>query len=158
MHLRLQPHHGKRELVCASCGFVFWVNAKPTASVVLIRNDQVLLTKRSITPYKGWWDIPGGFLDADETPVAGLQREMREELDIRILQPRLLGIYTGIYPSRPLQPTCNIFYYAKNFRGTLQPQDDVVDYQWFPLRRLPAHIAFTYSRRAIVDARTALRR
>lgn len=32
--------------------------------------------------YKDLWDLPGGILEADESPVAGLRREIREELSV----------------------------------------------------------------------------
>lgn len=32
--------------------------------------------------YKDRWDLPGGILEAGESPVAGLRREIREELSV----------------------------------------------------------------------------
>lgn len=109
--------HGSPELVCHACGNIFWMNAKPTASVFVVQRGRVLLTKRAIDPYKAYWDAPGGYLDVYETPVQGLQREMREELNINIIRPTLLGVYLGLYPGKPLQATCNIYLRCHAIHG-----------------------------------------
>ncbi len=155
--LRMRRIHGKPELGCLACRYTFWMNSKPTASVLLVRNGSVLLTRRAIAPYKGGWDVPGGFLDVHEDPVRGLQREMREELGIHVRQPKLLGIYMDTYASKPLQSTLNIYYTATRWSGTLKPCDDVAAFAWLPLKKLPTRIAFTSGKQALRDLRRQLR-
>jgi len=74
-------------LVCPSCDFHFWLGSKPAVAAILLRtaggNPQILLTRRGIEPYKGEWDLPGGFLGNGEKPEEGLARELREESPIR---------------------------------------------------------------------------
>ena len=55
------------------------------AVAVLRRADgQVLLAERPAgKPWAGWWEFPGGKIEAGETPHAALQRELEEELGIR---------------------------------------------------------------------------
>jgi len=50
----------------------------------------VLLARRARAPYAGLWDLPGGFLEAGETPEAALGRELREELGARVRRARLV--------------------------------------------------------------------
>ena len=38
-----------------------------------VRNGRILLAWRAIEPYKGAWDIVGGFLKPDERPDGGVQ-------------------------------------------------------------------------------------
>ena len=56
---------------------------------VLRDGDRVLLGHRS--PERAWypnvWDLPGGHVEAGETPVAALVRELREELGIEAARP-----------------------------------------------------------------------
>jgi 8-oxo-dGTP diphosphatase len=53
---------------------------------VLIREDGAVLfgQRPSDKPYGGWWEFPGGKLEAGETVEQALKRELFEELDIEV--------------------------------------------------------------------------
>ena len=55
-------------------------------TAAIIRHEgRVLVTQRSAdVRHGGLWEFPGGKLEADETPAAALQRELREELDLPV--------------------------------------------------------------------------
>jgi mutator protein MutT len=55
-------------------------------TAALVREGQVLLVHRSPSRhvYPDVWDLPGGHIDAGETELAALAREMHEELGVRI--------------------------------------------------------------------------
>lgn len=42
--------------------------------------------------YKPQWEIPGGLVEADESPRAACMRELREELGLELPLGRLLGV------------------------------------------------------------------
>lgn len=73
-------------------------NKQLVVSVGLIeRNSKFLLTKRVSPNYSKWhqrWQLPGGKIDPGEEPVEALCREIYEETSLKIIQPRLLGVYT----------------------------------------------------------------
>ena len=56
------------------------------AAAVLLRGDgSVLLAQRPAgKAYAGYWEFPGGKLEAFETPRQALARELREELGIEV--------------------------------------------------------------------------
>jgi 8-oxo-dGTP diphosphatase len=58
------------------------------AAAVLVRDDgKVLLAQRMQgTPYPGYWEFPGGKLEAGESPYQALVRELHEELGIRVIR------------------------------------------------------------------------
>lgn len=69
---------------CEQCGRSWYRNMSPTVGVGIVRGDKVLATQRARDPEKGKLDVPGGFLGLDEEPLAGLHREVEEELGIQI--------------------------------------------------------------------------
>lgn len=59
------------------------------ASVALIDRDRVLLIQRARKPYFGMWSLPGGRLEPGETAEQAAEREVLEEVGLRVwrLQP-----------------------------------------------------------------------
>jgi ADP-ribose pyrophosphatase YjhB (NUDIX family) len=80
--------------VCASCGFIHYVNPKiVTGSIVRYRN-KILFCKRAIEPRIGYWTLPAGFMEVGETTEAAARREAMEEANAAIVIDRLLAVYT----------------------------------------------------------------
>ncbi|QNM97563.1 Nudix family hydrolase [Chitinimonas koreensis] len=70
------------------------------AAGILIRPDgQFLLGSRPEgKPYAGWWEFPGGKLEAGETALAALGRELEEEMGIRVTAAQPWLVQTFTYP------------------------------------------------------------
>ncbi len=136
-------------LKCAACGFIFYQNSKPTASALIVDGDKVLLGKRSIEPYKNYWDIIGGFLELGESPEAGVHREIKEETGLEIELVDLLGIFMDEYGEGG-DSTLNICYLAKITAGELKPADDVDELHWSTASDIPKNLAFKNAR-GIID-------
>jgi 8-oxo-dGTP pyrophosphatase MutT (NUDIX family) len=64
-------------------------------AVVVDSERRVLLLRRSheAISFAGLWEIPGGRLRAQETPVEGLRRELLEELGVEADIGRPLGVW-----------------------------------------------------------------
>ncbi|WUI03947.1 NUDIX hydrolase [Spirillospora sp. NBC_00431] len=60
--------------------------------------------------YKPVWDLPGGVIDADESPIRTCRREVREELGITPVIERLIGVIW--IPPWPLRPPSNVFVFG----------------------------------------------
>src|SRR3990172_4190609 len=73
---------------------------RPDGKFLLIRRSQ--LSKAN----PGFWEIPGGKMDAGETVDASLRREVKEETGLDLKVEKLLGAYESI-PS-----SFNIIYLA----------------------------------------------
>jgi len=54
---------------------------------------QVLIQRRSEKPFKGQWEMPGGFVEYDESPDIATVRETEEELGIKIKIKNIFGVY-----------------------------------------------------------------
>lgn len=55
---------------------------------------KILLCRRAIEPRKGYWTIPAGYLELQETPEDGARREAREEANADLKLTNLLAVYT----------------------------------------------------------------
>jgi ADP-ribose pyrophosphatase YjhB (NUDIX family) len=132
----------RERLRCGACGFVVFVNpASAAAGVVLNPEREVLLVRRAIEPWKGYWALPAGYQEVDEGPEEALVREIREEAGIPI---RVLGLLDLIYVGDdPRKPANVAVYLCTSESLVLAPSsDDVEAASWFSLDRLPERIGF----------------
>mgnify|MGYP002624998245 CR=1 FL=1 len=67
---------------------------------------QVFATQRGYGDWKDWWEFPGGKIEAGETPVAALAREIREELAVEIKIERRITTVDYDYPAFHLSMDC----------------------------------------------------
>ena len=67
---------------------------------------EVFATQRGYGEYKDGWEIPGGKLEAGETPEACIEREIREELATRVKAEKILGVVDYDYPNFHLTMHC----------------------------------------------------
>jgi 8-oxo-dGTP diphosphatase len=136
-----------------------WQNPKPTVSALVTRKNaddatEVLLTRRGIPPFEGYWDVPGGFVDVDEHPEDALRREIREELGVHAEVGDLIGIFMDRYGDDEGESTLNIYYEAAIVSGTIKTASDVTEAGWFPLDRPPEAMAFDNGRRGLEALRS----
>ncbi|MEW5425053.1 NUDIX domain-containing protein [Amorphus sp. 3PC139-8] len=80
--------------VCQRCGFIAYENPKVVAGSVVRSGDKYLLCRRAIDPRKGFWTIPAGYLELNESPAEGAAREAQEEACAEIRLRSLLAVYT----------------------------------------------------------------
>jgi len=75
------------------------------AVAVLIRDDgHVLLGKRPEgKPWAGWWEFPGGKMEAGETAIEALQRELEEELGTHAVEAYPWLTRTFAYPEKTVK-------------------------------------------------------
>ena len=102
---------------------------------VLIRPDgDFLLTSRPAGKvYEGYWEFPGGKLEAGETVAQALQRELHEELGITIGPAALWKVELVDYPHALVRLSfCKVFSWS----GDLQMREA----QSFAWQRLPVQV------------------
>ncbi len=134
----------EERLLCPACGLVLYENPAPTASAVVVdARGRVMLTRRGIEPFRGMWDMPGGFIRPGEDGEAAARRELAEETGLEIATGRVLAIVADTYGPQGV-PTLNVFYLARVVRGRARPASDVSEIAWFTRDALPPHdrIAF----------------
>jgi NAD+ diphosphatase len=118
------PHCGARDFKpvsmklfrCEHCGFDFYINvASAAAAIIRDGNGRILAIRRAKEPAIGTLDLPGGFIDYNETAEEGLRRELKEELGLDIEQMQYFCTayneyeYKGItYPTLDMVFLCQV--------------------------------------------------
>jgi ADP-ribose pyrophosphatase YjhB (NUDIX family) len=88
------PEGDNRErMICADCGYILYDNPKIVVGSVARWDNRILLVRRSIEPRHGYWTLPAGYLELNESASAGAEREAWEEAHARIEIEGLLAIY-----------------------------------------------------------------
>ena len=125
---------------CPACGFVGYASSKATSGGLCVDGQgRVLLARRRAEPFKGRWDIPGGFLEEGEHPLDGLRRELREETGLEVEPLEFLGAWMDRYGGdSTAEATLNLYWTARVVSGEPEAADDVSELNWFEADKLPA--------------------
>jgi len=149
----VEPQDGGAKVKCAQCGYVHYAHSSVTASALVAdAAGRLLLARRAIAPYKGRWDLPGGFVEEGEHPLAALRRELREETGLDIEPERFVGVWMDRYgEDGGGVHTLNLYWTA---RATGEPNaaDDVSELAWFAPDEIPPHEELAFHMASVLDA------
>ncbi len=138
--MQLRFLEGRNRLACTVCGDIAYQNPSPAAGVLFVKENKLLLVKRSEEPKKGYWALPAGFQEIDESPEEAARREMHEETGLTVGHLELFDlVYNDINIFKPVNMAV---FLAREAIGTLSAGDDVCEAAFFPLNKLPYKIAF----------------
>jgi ADP-ribose pyrophosphatase YjhB (NUDIX family) len=137
----------RKYLSCQKCGFIFWNNPKPATNVVILKDGKILLLKRATEPYKGYWCLPGGYIDYGETPEEAVIRETKEEAGLDIKIHGLVGVYMT---DDPRCISIDVSFHGEVTSGEVKLSDESSDFAFFSPEKISENIAFK-DREAILD-------
>tara|TARA_Y100000022_G_scaffold3829_1_gene3125 strand:- start:39 stop:572 length:534 start_codon:yes stop_codon:yes gene_type:complete len=88
------PEGDNRERdVCNKCEEIFYTNPNIVTGVLAYTdNDELILCKRSIEPRHGFWTLPAGFLENQESIEEGALRETEEEAKLQVSDVKLFTV------------------------------------------------------------------
>ncbi len=80
--------------VCTTCNLIHYQNPKMVVGCIPEWEDKILLCRRAIEPRLGWWTLPAGFMENNETLEQAAARETLEEANARVEIGNLYAIYS----------------------------------------------------------------
>ena len=119
-----------------------------TTDAVVIQSGHVLLIKRKREPGKGYYAIPGGFLNPNETIQKGVIRELKEETRIDVpaivLEKSIKATHVFDHPHRSLRGRIitHASFIELDFNKPLprvKGDDDASDAMWMPFSEIWSH-------------------
>ena len=131
--------HNEKSKQCTDCGFVYYFNpSSATVALILNEKDELLVCRRAKEPAKGTLDLPGGFIDMNETGEEGVSREVEEETGLKVKKATYLfslpNIY--IYSGFPVH-TLDMFFKVKvKDLSHVEAMDDAAAYYWIPFSEI----------------------
>ncbi len=110
--VRVPAGDDRPRLVCDTCGFIHYSNPRIVVGAICHWEERILLCRRAIEPRRGYWTMPAGYLEENETTAEGARRETREEALAEVELDALLAVYDiprinqvqMIYRGRLLRP------------------------------------------------------
>jgi ADP-ribose pyrophosphatase YjhB (NUDIX family) len=131
--------HAPGRVDCPSCGFRAHSHSETTVGAIVVDDEgRVLLVRRARDPYKGTWDVPGGFLEEGEAPLEGLRRELQEETALDVEPGRFVNALLDRYGTgEDAATTLNLYWEATVAGGEPEAGDDAAEVRWFPRDELP---------------------
>lgn len=129
---RTPPGDQRMRDVCTACHTVHYQNPKVVAGCVPEWDGRILLCRRAIEPRRGFWTLPAGFMENDETMAEAAVRETLEEASAGIEIDALYALFN--------LPHINQVYVM--FRGRLRqasfgPGDESLEVALFEEPEIP---------------------
>ncbi len=108
-------------------------------AAVICDGERVFATQRGYGEWKGWWEFPGGKIEAGESPQEALRREIKEELATEIEVGELLTTVDYDYPNFHLTMHCFLCKVKKGNLTLLEHEaakwlslENITSVKWLP--------------------------
>lgn len=141
------PDHGR--MGCRRGHFVHYENPAVTAFALVERDGRYLVLERGQEPYRGHWELPGGFVEAGESPAESVRREIFEETGLLVEEPSIIGAYTSRYGDNG-KWTVDVAFHCQASPGDLSLSAESSDAAWVSIEHMPP-LAFAGERSAFEE-------
>jgi ADP-ribose pyrophosphatase YjhB (NUDIX family) len=127
---------GTQRPVCGKCGYIMYKNPSPAVSVLILKNDRVLLGKRSGNSFAGGkWCLPCGYIEYNEDFMTAATREVLEETGLEVEIEAIVNVNSNFLSEKIHSVVIVLLAYIKG--GTEKPGDDITELGWFCSGNLP---------------------
>ena len=108
-------------------------------AAIIKKDDAILATQRGYGDYAGWWEFPGGKIEAGESPEQAIVREIEEELEATIAVDRFVTTVDYDYEAFHLTMHCYLAHVAKGHLELLEhnaarwlSKEHIDEVDWLP--------------------------
>ena len=129
---RVPPGDSLPRWVCDACGEIHYQNPKVVVGTVPEWEGRLLLCRRAIEPRYGYWTLPAGFMENDETVADAARRETEEEAGahIELVEPfAMLSV--------PQVNQVHVFYRARLLDLEFKPGEESLEVALFDEAGIP---------------------
>lgn len=118
--------------VCSVCGAIHYRNPRMVVGALPVWGDRILLCRRAIEPRRGFWTLPSGFMENQETVAEAAVRETLEEACARI---EVDALYTLI--SVPHINQVHVVHLARLLQNDFAPGAESLEVALFDEASIP---------------------
>ncbi|HPL29850.1 MAG TPA: NUDIX domain-containing protein, partial [Anaerolineae bacterium] len=118
---------------------IHYEQLKVGAGVLIERDGCLLLLRRAHPPFAGRWNLPAGYVEANESPRQAAVREAHEETGIEVEIVGLADVY--YFADDPRGNGILIVYRGRAVGGALAPTAEARNPTYFPPSRLPSELS-----------------
>ena len=125
-------HENERTLVCGACSLHFFPRISPCVIMLVTKDDQMLLAK-SARFNANFYSCLAGFIEIGETPEQTVQREVMEEVNVKVKNIRYISSQSWPFPSQLM-----LGFLAEYESGEIIPEPtEIADAKWYDIDSLP---------------------
>ena len=125
---------------CEWCGFNYFHGPTLGVGAIILCDNLSLLCQRKKEPKKGYWDLPGGFVDYEESLEVALIRELKEELTLDIKEEEMTYFHSShhLYHYNKVDyKVCDIFFKIElKQQPKIVALDDINSFKWLNLQEI----------------------
>ena len=145
VHLAIPPGENLPRHVCDNCGTIHYENPKLVIGCIAEWDERILLCRRAIEPRHGWWTLPAGFMENEETTAQAALRETLEEANARVEISALFTLFNVPHISQ-----VHLFFRGNLLDLDYQPGSESLEVALFREEEIPwENIAFASVRETL---------
>lgn len=137
--LEVQVHENRPRDFCPACRRIHYQQLKVGAGAIIEKEGKLLLLQRTGQPFKGDWNLPAGYVEADENPRQTVVREVLEEIGLEVEIDGLLDVY--FFQDDPRGNGIPVVFKCRITGGEHTASDEANVYRYFARDELPVQLA-----------------
>ncbi|XES76060.1 MAG: LamG-like jellyroll fold domain-containing protein [Candidatus Bathyarchaeia archaeon] len=108
---------------------------------IYVKDSKILLLKRNVEPFKGYWHVAGGHVEENESLQDALKREFKEETGLDVKVGKIVGWRIEETPDRI---KIILAFEVTSAEGEIKLNSEHTEFSWF--NTIPLNSVYDYSK------------